>query len=297
MMPHQQQQHQHLHAHHGHAPAPMAGYAQPPPAPLGYANMPPAQPPAPQQPAPPYPYTAAPTAHQPYHHHYPPAVKPPEMLAPGAPPPGAYAHPAHAAQYHHPIPPHGMAQPPAVQPQPPLALPTQPPPTQPTPPLKQQQLGPRIPKRDFHSEALKTYVIVSATLLHCVLTTSNLLLPGARRDLNVIEDLYGAYPYQCSTCAFRFYTQEEMTQHMDWHFRMNRREKERISRAISRSWFPTKQVRTPQITRQKSHEPNRAVLRNGLRRLVRKNSNKQVLWHEIRFDSIRFCLILSILFD
>ena len=136
----------------------------------------------------------------------------------------------------------------------------------------------------------------TVTLLHCVLTTSD-LLPGARRDLNVIEDLYGAYPYQCSTCAFRFYTQEEMTQHMDWHFRMNRREKERISRAISRSWFPTKQVRTPQITRQKSHEPNRAVLRNGLRRLVRKNSNKQVLWHEIRFDSIRFCLILSILFD
>ncbi len=56
--------------------------------------------------------------------------------------------------------------------------------------------------------------------------------------------LYDALDLQCQQCALRMKrsdtTQAKMTIHMDWHFRMNRRIKERLKRPVSRDWFISK---------------------------------------------------------
>ncbi|KAI8379571.1 uncharacterized protein BYT42DRAFT_636000 [Radiomyces spectabilis] len=61
--------------------------------------------------------------------------------------------------------------------------------------------------------------------------------PGA------IEVLYGQLPLQCKQCGFRYPKTEEgqakMDAHLDFHFRQNRRMKERVKRGLSRSWFVT----------------------------------------------------------
>ena len=47
---------------------------------------------------------------------------------------------------------------------------------------------------------------------------------------------------QCSSCGLRFKeaNNENYRQHLDWHFRMNRKEKETV--AAHRSWFITTDV-------------------------------------------------------
>lgn len=63
--------------------------------------------------------------------------------------------------------------------------------------------------------------------------------PGA------IELLYSALPLQCKQCGFRYPEtsdgQIKMDAHLDWHFRQNRRMKERAKRGLSRSWFVTEE--------------------------------------------------------
>ncbi|RKP19075.1 hypothetical protein ROZALSC1DRAFT_29295 [Rozella allomycis CSF55] len=53
--------------------------------------------------------------------------------------------------------------------------------------------------------------------------------------------MYDAMPLQCKNCAFRFNDDDQgrirMTSHMDWHFRRNRKLKDRAKTAISRGWF------------------------------------------------------------
>ncbi|CAG8477860.1 19026_t:CDS:10, partial [Racocetra fulgida] len=61
-----------------------------------------------------------------------------------------------------------------------------------------------------------------------------------KRD-GVIAILYDALPLQCKQCGFRYARDEggkaKMDAHLDWHFRQNRRMKEKAKKAQSRSWF------------------------------------------------------------
>ncbi|OZJ05287.1 hypothetical protein BZG36_01956 [Bifiguratus adelaidae] len=57
--------------------------------------------------------------------------------------------------------------------------------------------------------------------------------------------LYEAYPLQCKQCAMRYPKtaegQQRMDAHLDWHFRQNRRLKDKGRRGISRAWFVTRE--------------------------------------------------------
>ncbi|CAG8784429.1 43389_t:CDS:2, partial [Gigaspora margarita] len=61
-----------------------------------------------------------------------------------------------------------------------------------------------------------------------------------KRD-GVTAILYDALPLQCKQCGFRYARDEggkaKMDAHLDWHFRQNRRMKEKAKKAQSRSWF------------------------------------------------------------
>ncbi|RUP42933.1 hypothetical protein BC936DRAFT_137876 [Jimgerdemannia flammicorona] len=72
----------------------------------------------------------------------------------------------------------------------------------------------------------------------------------SNKDLQVkrpgaIDLLYAALPLQCKQCGFRYPKtpdgQTKMDAHLDWHFRQNRRMKERAKRGLSRSWFVTEE--------------------------------------------------------
>ncbi|RHZ79810.1 hypothetical protein Glove_140g94 [Diversispora epigaea] len=56
-----------------------------------------------------------------------------------------------------------------------------------------------------------------------------------------ISILYDAFPLQCKQCGFRYSRDEvgkaKMDSHLDWHFRQNRRMKERAKKTQSRCWF------------------------------------------------------------
>lgn len=63
-----------------------------------------------------------------------------------------------------------------------------------------------------------------------------------RRDEGAINGLYFAFPLQCKNCGLRFLDRERMDKHLDWHFNQNKREKERVKKAASRSWFLEREV-------------------------------------------------------
>lgn len=58
--------------------------------------------------------------------------------------------------------------------------------------------------------------------------------------------LYGALKLACKNCGLRFHdspsSRQSLAIHLDWHFRRNRRIKERLKKPISRDWFPTEKV-------------------------------------------------------
>ncbi|EFA78650.1 ENTH domain-containing protein [Heterostelium album PN500] len=56
---------------------------------------------------------------------------------------------------------------------------------------------------------------------------------------NPAVDLYDALPLQCKTCALRFNDDELFKLHMDWHWRVNKKEKKKKKQAMSRSWYIT----------------------------------------------------------
>merc|ERR1719234_2464565 len=59
------------------------------------------------------------------------------------------------------------------------------------------------------------------------------------RQQGLIDMLYASADLQCKTCGQR-YSREEMSQytaHLDWHFRVKRREKDNARKAQSRKWF------------------------------------------------------------
>ena len=55
----------------------------------------------------------------------------------------------------------------------------------------------------------------------------------------VIESLYGDLSQQCANCGLRFGEEAKAAyaDHLDWHFRQNRKEKEKLKRASSRKWY------------------------------------------------------------
>ncbi|KND04116.1 uncharacterized protein SPPG_01555 [Spizellomyces punctatus DAOM BR117] len=58
---------------------------------------------------------------------------------------------------------------------------------------------------------------------------------------NAVELLYEALDLQCRQCGTRYMRNDtgrgKMDAHLDWHFRQNRRAKEKAKKAISRDWF------------------------------------------------------------
>lgn len=72
-----------------------------------------------------------------------------------------------------------------------------------------------------------------------------ILTTTSKRD-GVIAILYDALPLQCKQCGFRYARDEggkaKMDAHLDWHFRQNRRMKEKAKKAQSRSWFVSEEV-------------------------------------------------------
>ena len=53
--------------------------------------------------------------------------------------------------------------------------------------------------------------------------------------------IYDPTAMQCKNCGLRFsssqYECQEYSQHLDWHFRMKRREKDNAKKAESRRWY------------------------------------------------------------
>jgi pre-mRNA cleavage complex 2 protein Pcf11 len=72
---------------------------------------------------------------------------------------------------------------------------------------------------------------------HAYISITNISrpLPGA------VNILYGAIGLQCRQCGLRFpktdLGKSEMEEHMDWHFRANRRAKDTTKRMVSREWY------------------------------------------------------------
>lgn len=72
---------------------------------------------------------------------------------------------------------------------------------------------------------------------------STLISPTFSVRKGAAELLYSAFPLKCKQCGYRYPDTEEgkkkMDAHLDFHFRQNRRSKERAKRGLSRSWFVT----------------------------------------------------------
>eukprot|EP00127_Corallochytrium_limacisporum_P001331 Clim_evm21s51 gene=Clim_evmTU21s51 len=61
----------------------------------------------------------------------------------------------------------------------------------------------------------------------------------AQRSDNVIASIYDDLSLQCQTCGLRFgkARKSDFEDHMDWHFRENKKEKERATKVFSRKWY------------------------------------------------------------
>ena len=66
------------------------------------------------------------------------------------------------------------------------------------------------------------------------------------RDEEAISLLYERLPLQCKMCALRFFDTEEgkqaIAEHLDWHYRRNKRLREQLKRPTSRGWYLSDKV-------------------------------------------------------
>ncbi|KAG0323488.1 hypothetical protein BGZ99_002745 [Dissophora globulifera] len=66
-----------------------------------------------------------------------------------------------------------------------------------------------------------------------------------RRRPTAIQVMYGTPPLQCNQCGYRCPksadAQKKMDAHLDWHFRQNRRMKDKAKKSHSRSWLVTEE--------------------------------------------------------
>ncbi|CAJ0649429.1 3600_t:CDS:2, partial [Entrophospora sp. SA101] len=97
-------------------------------------------------------------------------------------------------------------------------------------------------------------VVMSMSQLHQILQQPNTLLTNpvtsaaipVTTSTGVISILYDAFPSQCKQCGIRFAKDSKdgggkIGKHLDWHFRQNRKIKEKAKRAQSRNWFVTEE--------------------------------------------------------
>lgn len=69
--------------------------------------------------------------------------------------------------------------------------------------------------------------------------------PATHRRLDLatenvqVNKLYADFELQCGTCGLRFNDKDKMAKHLDWHFAMNKKEKQKTKKAVSRLWFTT----------------------------------------------------------
>jgi hypothetical protein len=54
------------------------------------------------------------------------------------------------------------------------------------------------------------------------------ILNVVRHNPQIVSSLYDNYLDQCTQCGWRFKDQEKLSKHLDWHFRQNKREKEKV---------------------------------------------------------------------
>ena len=70
----------------------------------------------------------------------------------------------------------------------------------------------------------------------------------SRRYSDAVESLYSEMKLQCQQCGFRYHDTPEghkkMSTHLDWHFRQNRKGKEKTKTTHSRDWFLSETVNT-----------------------------------------------------
>ena len=66
-----------------------------------------------------------------------------------------------------------------------------------------------------------------------------MILNNASSQSAVIRTLYDPLALQCKNCGLRYAVTETMafSAHLDWHFRMRRRERDNARRAQSRAWY------------------------------------------------------------
>jgi pre-mRNA cleavage complex 2 protein Pcf11 len=68
-----------------------------------------------------------------------------------------------------------------------------------------------------------------------------LTLHPSRTRPEIVHFLYDRLPVQCKQCGIRFADnfvgKKEMQDHLDMHFRQNRKANQNIGRGHSRSWF------------------------------------------------------------
>ncbi len=63
------------------------------------------------------------------------------------------------------------------------------------------------------------------------------------KDLGrMVNRLYSDFPLQCAACGLRFKDKEKMGKHLDWHFAVNKKEKQKTKKAVSRLWYLTSEV-------------------------------------------------------
>ena len=62
-----------------------------------------------------------------------------------------------------------------------------------------------------------------------------------RRQAGIIDMIYDPTALQCKNCGLRFSSSQSdsvaYSQHLDWHFRIKRREKDNAKKAESRRWY------------------------------------------------------------
>lgn len=68
-----------------------------------------------------------------------------------------------------------------------------------------------------------------------------------RQRSNIVDFLYNRLPSQCKQCGIRFPDgskgKKHMEDHLDMHFRQNRKAGQAVGRGYSRSWLISMEVR------------------------------------------------------
>ena len=61
----------------------------------------------------------------------------------------------------------------------------------------------------------------------------------SRRQDGLVEAIYDPSALQCKSCGLRFKVMQTVAynNHLDWHFRLRRREKENVNKAQTRKWY------------------------------------------------------------